>query len=456
MQDVPKIVMKRLQDTAGAQAHPDADLLTAFAEQSLVESERVRVMEHLARCSDCRELVALAALPASEATAVTPSVGTSLIAWFRRPVLRWGVALAGILAMASVGIVQYRQRQKSETAGSNLTARNESAANAVQPPSSPAVSELEEALPRGEQERQAQTRPNALPSRQDNSALGRIVRPSNPNLPAARATHGAVSGSAVGSGWLGSSGAGVAPKAAVSSPRDNSAAAGDLKNLTPTEAAKLSPNLSADAAVGVPSSRQTVEVESEAAPVTATAENQVPDQLIENKKEKPSRYKSSATLGVVETKNFATADASSLMLVSPRWSINADGELQRSFDGGNTWVEVNVNSAPAASGANRASTSIVQSMRQGGEEKVKTQPGPVFRAVSALGAEVWAGGSAAMLYHSADSGAHWVRVLPSSSGAVLAGDITSIEFSDAQDGKIATSVGEVWITADDGQTWNRQ
>jgi photosystem II stability/assembly factor-like uncharacterized protein len=39
---------------------------------------------------------------------------------------------------------------------------------------------------------------------------------------------------------------------------------------------------------------------------------------------------------------------------------------------------------------------------------------------------------------------------------VLTGEITSVEFSDSQHGRIATSASEVWITADDGKTWNRQ
>jgi photosystem II stability/assembly factor-like uncharacterized protein len=39
---------------------------------------------------------------------------------------------------------------------------------------------------------------------------------------------------------------------------------------------------------------------------------------------------------------------------------------------------------------------------------------------------------------------------------MLTGDITSIEFSDRQHGRITTSIGEVWITADDGGTWRRQ
>src|SRR5580693_7563183 len=121
MQDVPKIVQKRLQETAGAEAHPDADLLTAFAEQSLSEAERTGVMEHLARCNDCREVVALA-LPASEAVAVAATSRSSRGGW---PFLRWGVAIAGIIAIASFGIVQYRQRLKNGISDPNLMARNE-------------------------------------------------------------------------------------------------------------------------------------------------------------------------------------------------------------------------------------------------------------------------------------------------------------------------------------------
>ncbi|MFZ1053229.1 MAG: zf-HC2 domain-containing protein, partial [Candidatus Sulfotelmatobacter sp.] len=66
MHSVPKFVIKRLQERpATAESHPDADLLTAFAEQSLDGRERALVMEHLAACGDCRDVVALA-LPATE------------------------------------------------------------------------------------------------------------------------------------------------------------------------------------------------------------------------------------------------------------------------------------------------------------------------------------------------------------------------------------------------------
>ena len=60
MEQLPKIVRQRLQATDKAGVHPDPDLLTAFAEKSLTEHERVQVLQHLARCTDCRSVVSLA------------------------------------------------------------------------------------------------------------------------------------------------------------------------------------------------------------------------------------------------------------------------------------------------------------------------------------------------------------------------------------------------------------
>ena len=52
MQNVPKTVRDRLQAAPPPVNHPDADLLTAFAERSLPHRERTVVLEHLARCGD--------------------------------------------------------------------------------------------------------------------------------------------------------------------------------------------------------------------------------------------------------------------------------------------------------------------------------------------------------------------------------------------------------------------
>src|ERR1700704_6633015 len=65
MTEVPKIVYDRLRAAVPERAHPDADLLAAFAEQALSTTERDGVLQHLALCGDCREVVALA-LPAAD------------------------------------------------------------------------------------------------------------------------------------------------------------------------------------------------------------------------------------------------------------------------------------------------------------------------------------------------------------------------------------------------------
>ena len=463
MQDVPKIVLKRLQETTGAEAHPDADLLTAFAEQSLGESERTRVMEHLARCSDCREVVALA-LPANEAVAVAATSRPSRGGWFGWPVLRWSVAIAGIIAIASFGILQYRQRQKSGLGGSNLSARNELPATAVQAlPESPAPplarSESQSIILPAENKKSAEKKKQAeLPGEEQSSATANFsvaqpTRALNRAAPATGAVHGAASGGvarglagrnfAVGSGFR----AGAAAKAAPPSPINTPAAPGELKNATPEETAKLEPSLARGQAGGVPSAAVTIEAAPQSTGAAVTTESQVADQIIESPKGQPSQYESSATLGVVEAKDAAAM--SDLELATPRWSISAEGGLQRSFDGGKTWVEVNPEQVGSSAGK-------AHSFAMKKKAAVQGNPHAVFRAVSAAGAEVWAGGSAAMLYHSTDSGLHWARVVPAESGAALSGDITSVEFSDPQHGRIATSAGEVWITADDGKTWHRQ
>src|SRR5271154_458208 len=61
MTEVPKIVYDRLRAArpqGDLKAHPDANLLTALAEQALSAHERSGVLEHLALCEDCREVVA--------------------------------------------------------------------------------------------------------------------------------------------------------------------------------------------------------------------------------------------------------------------------------------------------------------------------------------------------------------------------------------------------------------
>lgn len=147
----------------------------------------------------------------------------------------------------------------------------------------------------------------------------------------------------------------------------------------------------------------------------------------------------------------------------PRWSISGTGTLQRSFDQGNTWQDVNVSRAAYQGrdldiSSGTASTKDAKAARAKEKSAGKKDAGTtvVFKAVTANGADVWAGGLNGSLYHSTDSGNRWTQVVPSSAGSVLTGDVVSIEFPDLQHGKLSTSTAETWITTDSGQTWQKQ
>jgi hypothetical protein len=118
--------------------------------------------------------------------------------------------------------------------------------------------------------------------------------------------------------------------------------------------------------------------------------------------------------------NLAAANA------LPRWTLNSDGTLQRSLDSGQTWHTITV--------ATRAQ----------------------FRALAANGLEIWVGGSSSALYHSSDAGQHWTRIIPTSGDETLADDIIGIEFTNRSRGKLTTADGDVWTTADAGQSWQKK
>jgi hypothetical protein len=103
MEELPKIVRSRLAHQMSAnQAHPDANLLAAFAEQALLDRERAAISAHLAQCAECREALALAsaAQPAAERAPAAPRRH-----WF----LEWRWAGAAVAACCVVAVaLQYR------------------------------------------------------------------------------------------------------------------------------------------------------------------------------------------------------------------------------------------------------------------------------------------------------------------------------------------------------------
>jgi hypothetical protein len=112
-------------------AHPDDDVLTAFAENALVDRERGRVMEHLSTCAECREVLSLA-------TAALPHVVVQqkLHTLPVRPPLRtwlpWLAAAACIVVVSSVVVIHQKELETRRQ-----TARGGVMMAKVTPPSPP-------------------------------------------------------------------------------------------------------------------------------------------------------------------------------------------------------------------------------------------------------------------------------------------------------------------------------
>ncbi len=463
MQDVPKIARQRLKAAKPAATHPDADVLTAFTEQSLPVEERAAVLEHLSLCVDCRDVVALS-LPAMEATET--AVHPPARGWLTWPALRWGLVTAGVVAVASLGIVQYQRgvesRKMAVTAPDRVAVAVKEAKN--QPPAAPVASvenrDKEQTPPASAVTNFVDSTDSLSVTKKTSKVLAHEERA----LPLATQVHGdggAIGGTNLMAGRQFPHGPKLpnqmnqmqAAAPAMSSQEAQQQAAGQLASgmqvptVSETVAVDAEPSqldVNAKNLVPVPPQRQPASPQSaEAGYALSRAKPPVTDQA------------SAGAVAALKTAAPASIGGSvSAASISPRWTISSAGGLQRSFDHGNTWQDVDVISGTAFARSSVQNTPGTSWAKEKDAERAKKQQAPMFRTVSATGSDVWAGGSA--LYHSQDAGLHWTRVVPASAGTMLTGEIVSLEFIDLQHGKVSTSTAEIWTTADDGQTWQKQ
>lgn len=462
MAEIPNIVRERLK-AARAGDHPDANLLAAFAERALPDRERIPVLEHLARCNDCRDVLALATPPLSVATVsgTKDTAPLQKVAWLGWPALRWGALAACVVIVGTAVFVRQDLRRSATVAYTKSDAVPPTRQPEAEPPlaSTDAVKTKTLYLHDGNPEPKEETK-----AERDREKVAPTLKPSVPARAALASTPSDTSGRSNGlisrefPGAMVKQGFALnsAPTGTVGGPlgttpvpaprqtlrKDDALTPPDLplqgRNVVNLPQAPPPPKLSQSTEVG--GANETVEVQSAAVQAeTATMQ-------YAQKKEAPGKAKGASSdaslVTLPATSNYddkmitAAAEARANKLearlargafASPsRWTISGDGQLQHSVDSGKTWQ-------PVAVAENAA-----------------------FRALSANGPDVWVGGPAGLLFHSSDAGAHWVQIKPAADGTMLTADIATIEFADRQHGKLTTATGEIWVTADAGKTWQKQ
>jgi len=391
MAEIPKIVSQRLHAAVGDGIHPDPDLITAFVEKSLRKPERVQVLEHLSRCTSCREMVALSATQPDVAGAV--SVVPASTGWLSWPVLRWGAALACVIVVGAA--VTLRHQPGAPQVAPTLSERKPAAEAQTQTPD---VAIAKKAASTQLPDQQAKT---AFVAEQP----GRPGQAS-PNNPATQPA--LVAGAAPAPSGLQM----FAAPASRQQERTPNPAVGKHAVTSP------SPVEMADAGNGSPMA--------EVVPGRAKAASPEPQDQKAGKAISGGTLSSNETVEVSGAALSVAGDAVISTNLAPRWTLSSDGTLQRSLDSGGTWQTIHVSHDT------------------------------VFRALAANGLDIWVGGSAGALFHSSDAGQHWTQVRPVANGKTLTDDIIGVEFTDLLHGKLTSSSAESWVTADAGQTWQRQ
>ena len=410
MSNVPKIVYDRLRAGAPEGAHPDPDLLTAFAEQALLAAEREGVLEHLARCGDCRAVVSLA-IPASESAALPqvtaePQVASALSPqkrnWFAWPALRWAALAAGVVVAGAL-LLQYSGKTNQSAGHPN-------------PAAATAAKQAESLKSENAITAELKPSPKTPESRRDKASESKAA---DDKAAPARALFA--------QGKLEAKGRGNETVAGMKT-RPQEAQGKDLLSGAAAAATPTAPKPS------LPAATETAEITG-ASPAVETTQA---DMLTVRNEPPPAISKAKAPTvladeaappqkaarGLAKKQDAASRQfqrALALQAPQVQWSVSA-GTLQRSLDRAATWQTV-------LPGDNR------------------------LLCYAAQGNNVWAGGKAGALYRSTDAGATWAQLHPSLHDRTLAADVTHIEVRGPSEIILFTSTGETWTTSDNGKAW---
>jgi hypothetical protein len=468
MPELSNSIRQRLGSRPAPATHPDADILTAYAEQLLPAGERNQITEHLAACSFCREVVYLS-LPAVPELTTVHTLPVSSRFW--KFGYRWAGAVA-VLAIAAVLVIP-RLPHKQPVQG-----------NAVTPQGSPApvtqasVSKTLDSTPAADQSRDLPTVPSNTRSESlsaNNRTRGaEVISRGNGNVQSPPPVPIRVASEA------------AAPETA----KDGVISSGP----TPSVASILAASNQAK-----PVAPQGKEFKNNNFYIAEERTRSLisPDSYQyarqEQAKAEADRQKKQSTLTVAQNSDQDTASHKKSFLrsalpIGPIVSVM--GTLKSAAAGASTASETMAsdkgNSLAAAPVRPAISTKAVTSTAAGvsheapeakrkvaGSDQLhwRIQDGKLvnsadlnqwheaypgqgdeiqFKVVQAQGHEVWAGGTNTTLVHSWNGGVDWQKL---NLGDAASGDIEKISLSGA-DVLVKTSNGQHLISRDGGKTWS--
>ena len=463
MTEVPKIVHNRLRAAAleGARnaavpTHPDADLLTAFAEQSLAATERDGLLEHLALCGDCRDTVALA-LPAedvgaspvaaeSEAEPISSAAKPAPHRIFAWPSLRWAALAAGIAVVGSVLLLRpgklIQPPVSPQIAATAAPSTATGAPSVGSPPiATPSANERPGSSANSDEANLVIEAPLSKDAAPRKFTARRTLAPA-PRLPAESAMlvagnkkssqQAAKLANMPGVMVMNESVASEATGSAATQTTEVSAAASEL-SVTSPDAALMARNDAPAIEKAKPALQGTTQADG--LPMSGANQQQATASAMPASQGRATTSNTRLAMGANTTSaaGFAQHDFAQHNFA---WTISA-GILQRSLNGGQTWQD-------------------------------NLQAERALLCYASHNGEIWAGGQGGALYHSADGGLTWVQVHPTAESRQLNADVSRIELRNSSIGSnnsgsndtqapseivVSTSNKESWTSTDGGKSW---
>lgn len=444
--ELPAIVRERLQAASAGppQLHPEPDMLAAFSERTLPDSEREQILAHLAACDRCREVLALIAPEEGPPRLAVQTVVER--AGFSWRTLRWG-ALAAAIALVAVLTIPRLERAKSpqtaavrpfsDNAPALAQAKPTQTESQLQASNAPVLNSKLSAPERAgnkefapptsrfdyfKAESKAANSTNGPAMFDRDLGKAKILANGGPamnNANTATAETGATFGSVAGlAGGVMKSKQATPPSPA--SPASEPNAATSYKADQTVEVTSAAPLVNSEAASVAPA-RNEATAKKDQATVAAAQKQAAP----------PAKTATSSSADTITSTALTQRNVAQLALMpaAPLWRVHG-GKLQHSS--GTAWQPIEVDN------------------------------GVRLTAVFAFSQDVWAGGQNLVVYHSSDGGANWTKsqIQPALNN-VKNGRITKMSFSDAVHGQLfvrgeapdGSQAEDLWISNDGGKTW---